>query len=292
MPRNAALIAAVAGLVVAGAFALHLLSPPPVAPAAAPDEASSQGRPSEQVAAALCDLTERLDRLENEVFQPRLAPTDPSERLADLEKRLRSLEERPQPPQAAPPPTSGDTAAQAAQPVEVDLASFSDEDLLAKARGLAGAQARRAALPLWLEVLERGTTDEIFVEANLEIGYAYRKAQDHVKEEEAFREALRVAGPDSERGQAANYQIAWSQHFRGDNASARETMAEVAASRATARSTTGHARLYVAHFSLELNDRERAREALQSVVHDFGDSAVPMEAWLANRAKEMLAKIP
>ena len=97
-----------------------------------------------------------------------------------------------------------------------------------------------------------------------------------------------MAGVDSEQGQWASYQIAWSQHFRGDDASARETMAGVATSRATTRNTRGHALLYVAQFSLELGDEDRAREALQTIVRDYGDSKVPGDVWLANRARQQL----
>lgn len=282
MRRSAALVFALAALVAAGAFALHVLSP------AAPATGVVDGTDGATVA-ALRDLKQRIGRLEHEVFQPRLAPHDPSARLADLEERLRAVEtsRRPTAPPARAP--SEDTPAETSAPV--DVRSLSDGDLLVQARSLARQQSKDVAMPFWREILERNPSDEVFVEANIEMGYAYRVAKDHEQEEEAFREALRVAGADTERGQWATYQIAWSQHFRGNHAAARDTMVGVASARATPRSLTGHARLYAARFSLELDDGERTREALQSILRDFGDSEVPMDAWLAAQATSMLARL-
>lgn len=287
MPRSAALLFAVAALVAAGAFAFHVLTQGPAAGADA-----GAGVDAATVA-ALRDLEGRLDRLEHEVFQPRLAASDPAALLADLEGRLRALEQRlvarvGAGTSAAAPgnPASGDEP-----PTPPHMRSLSDEDLLLKARSLANNQSREAAAPYWREILDRAPSDQLFVEAHIELGYAYRAAQDHDREEETFREALRVAGADSEQGQRVLYQLAWTANYRGDYAAARDLMIAVANAPSTSRTLTGHARLNVAHFSLQLNDGERAREALQSMLRDFGDSEIPIEAWFARQATERLERL-
>jgi len=283
MPRSAALVFAVASLVAAAAFAYHVLDG-----GGSERTAEVEGTDAATLA-ALRDLRQRLDRVEHEVFQPRLAPTDPAARLAELEARLHALEDRSVAAPAAtgtgerPPTTSTE-----GPPAAVDVRSLSDEDLLVKARTLGGRQSHDIAAPYWRELLARSPSDELFVEANLQLGYAHRGAKDHDQAEEAFREALRVAGPDSSQGQWATYQIAWEQRFRGENAAARDTMTEVANARATSRNTRGHARLYVARFSLELNDTDRAREALQAILREFGGSKAPGDVYLVQQANTLL----
>ena len=96
MPRSAAVVLAVAALVAAGALALQVLTPGP-----SPIPATTDPGSDAATRAALRDLAGRLDRIEQEVFQPRLAPGDPAARLADLEERLHALEQRPAGRQAA-----------------------------------------------------------------------------------------------------------------------------------------------------------------------------------------------
>jgi tetratricopeptide (TPR) repeat protein len=289
MPRSAAVVLAVAALVAAGALALQVLPPGP-----SPIPATTDPGSDAATRAALRDLAGRLDRIEQEVFQPRLAPGDPAARLADLEERLHALEQRPAGRQAAAGTDARDDPAGAATadaPLVVDVGSLSDEDLIGKARSLAGKRAYDAAAPFWREVLERGPSDEVFVEAQIHLGYALREAKDHEREEAAFREALRVAGSDTEQGQKILFQLAWTRHFQGDYASSRDLMVAVANAPASPRALTGHARLHVAYLSLQLDDGDRARETLESMVRDFGGSAIPIEAWLARQATERLAQL-
>lgn len=288
MPRSAVLVFAVSALVAATAFAYQVLvrEEPVLLPEA--------GGADSVTVAALRDLGERLDRVEHEVFQPRLAPSDPAARLADLEARMLELERRPAaaPTRSAPETEHSATdEKEAVPPAPVDVRSLSEADLVVKARRLSGRQAYDAAAPFWREVLARGPTDELFVEAQLQLGYAHRGAKDHDKGEAAFREALRVAGPESAQGQWARYQIAWSQHYRGDHASARDTMVSVASAPSATRNTRGHALIYAARFSLELNEGDRAREALQSILRDFGGSEVPGDLWLVRHATELLGQL-
>lgn len=282
MPNKAALVFAIAALVAATAFAIHVL------------RSSSRGARSESnttdaaTLATLRDLSQRLDQLEHEVFQPRLAPSDPAARLADLEARLHELEGRSTPTVASSPPaTSSSTPDKTPQPA-VDASSLPDDELRIFARSLSGRQAYEAAAPYWRELLSRRPSDELFIEANIQLGYAHRRAGDRDLEEQSFREAMRVAGPNTEKGQWANYQIAWTHRYRGDNQAARDTMASVASSAATTRNTRGHARIYVARFSLDLGDVDRAREALQSILRDHGGSKAPNDVFLVNHANELL----
>ena len=288
MPRSAALVLAVAALVASAAFAVHVFAPPAPAP-----PSDVEGTDAATVA-ALRDLAQRLDRIEHEVFQPRLAPSDPAARLAALEERLHALEKRPSDRHAAAGTGGSDDPARGVpgdRPPGVDARSLTDEALVVNARMLSGKRAYDAAAPFWREVLERGPSDEVFVEAQIHLGYALREAKDHEREEAAFREALRVAGSDTEQGQKILFQLAWTRHFRGDYASSRDLMVAVANAPASPRALTGHARLHVAYLSLQLDDGERAREALQSMLRDFGDSEIPIEAWLARQATERLAQL-
>ena len=88
MPRSAALVFAVASLVAAAAFAYHVLDG-----GGSESTAEVEGTDAATLA-ALRDLRQRLDRVEHEVFQPRLAPTDPAahaESLASLVKLWEKL---------------------------------------------------------------------------------------------------------------------------------------------------------------------------------------------------------
>lgn len=282
MPNKAALVFAIAALVAATAFAIHVLRP------SSPGATSASSTTDTATLATLRDLSQRLDQLEREVFQPRLAPSDPAARLADLEARLHELEGRSTPRAASSPPAASSSTPDKTPQPAVDASSLPDEELRIFARSLSGRQAYEAAAPYWRELLSRRPSDELFVEAKIQLGYAHRGAKDHDKAEASFREAMRVAGEDSEKGQWANYQIGWSQRFRGDNQVARDTMASVASSAATTRQTRGHAQIYVARFSLDLNDVDRAREALQSVLRDHGGSKAPSDVFLVNHANELL----
>ena len=283
MPRSAVVVFAFAALVAATAFAYQVLVREE---SALPPEA---GGADAATVAALRDLGERLDRVEHEVFQPRLAPSDPVARLADLEARVHTLEKRPVP--HAPAAPAATTRSPGEQAPRADLRSLTREDLVVKARSLAGSHAYDAAAAYWRELLDRNPSDELFVEAHIQLGYAYRAAKDHDREEETFREALRVAGADSEKGQKVLYQLAWTANYRGDYAAARDLMTSVANAPATSRTLTGHARLNGAYFSQQLNDREGAREALQSMLRDFGNSTIPVEAWFARQATERLEQL-
>ncbi len=103
-----------------------------------------------------------------------------------------------------------------------------------------------AAAPYWRELILRNPTDAVFVEAQYGLGLSLRAKKDHEQEEAALLEAVRVAGPNSPRAQDAMFQVAWSRYFRDDFAGALRAMEDVAASPATRRELTGHARLNVA----------------------------------------------
>ncbi len=297
MPRSAALILAGAALIAVGVvvFALRFLTPPeePPPPAGAVGASGGSGVDAALDAALLEQVIRRLDRLEEKVFQPRLAPRDPSDLLASLDERLRVLEERPVSPARAATAVAATATAAAPEeePTPEDLRAMSKVSLVARARALAQRQAKAEAVPYWREVLARGADDEVLIEANLELGYALRGAEKHAEEEAYFQEAMRIAGVDSEQGQWANYQIAWSEHVRDDFAAARDRMAEVANSRCTARDIKGHANLYVARFSLKIRDEARAREALEAIVREFGDSKEPADAWFTEQATTRLKQL-
>ncbi|MHC5011975.1 MAG: tetratricopeptide repeat protein [Planctomycetota bacterium] len=271
--RNAFLFA-VAALIAAIAFAVHVLIP-----SEAPEDDPLPAARTPEIA----DLVRRMDRLEQEVFQPRLEPLDPAALLASLEERVRRLEEEPD-----PSGSTGVEAEPAPRPQTDDPRTLSDEQLMVRARRLAENKESQSAVTYWQELIDRRPPTEVLLEAYRGLGLAYRGQGEHEKEEEAFREIIRLAGPDSTKAQEAAYQLAWSQRFREDFASARETMEGVARSPATSRNLTGHARLNIAQLSLKMDDAVRAREVLESMVAEFSDSVDPMHSWFVDRARAML----
>jgi hypothetical protein len=239
-------------------------------------------------AVSVAELERRLARLEAQQAGPRLEVTAPSTGLGDLAERVARLEARaaapaPTGPAAPPPPTP-------------PLQDLSDKDLITRARGLtkdgipAGKDAAEALL-VWKEILSRRVDDALRREGLMATGFAHRVLKQHTEEEAAFREVLRSSGSDETAAQQARYQIAWAQSFRGEVGQARDTMTELTRIGGGSKELVGHARLYEAHWSLELEDPARAREVLEGIVRDLGSSSAPGNTWLVEQAKDRLRRI-
>lgn len=281
MRRDRSLPVALLALLVAGAAAVKAFLP-------AADAPTEPGRAA--ASAGLAQLEERVARLEGDGAGPRLSAPQAgaplaalSERLARFEARLDSLEAAAAARQATPAPG-------------VDLRDLGDDELLARARGLAeagrGSPAPAAdALQAWQEVLRRTRSEAVRREALLACGFAHRALKQHDREEEMFREVLRSPGADAKEVQWAQYQLAWAQNFRGDLEGARDSMADLVRSGQGPRELAGHARLYEAEWSLALEDPTRARVALEGIVREFGESSAPGSAWLVEQAHERLRRL-
>jgi hypothetical protein len=68
-------------------------------------------------------------------------------------------------------------------------------------------------------------------------------------------------------------------------------MAEVARAAGASKSVRGHARLYEARLSLELEDPDRARQAVDELLREHSGSTAPDSEWLVERANEYVRKL-
>ena len=227
-------------------------------------------------------------------------------RLDGIERRLdalgRAVNAAPVPLSVGPalegraPPSAGDDAPPAAtpdQPLAVSddalervverlekkkqeqrFAKMSTEQMLVEARRLRDRQrdmngAREVLEHLWTRDLE----NEERAKALLDLGAVHRGTQEYEQSEKRLREAMRVAGEDSETGVQAGYHLIWT-FSRAKQPERGLAMADhLLKSRGTTEQFRPWVRWAAARMAMDSGDKARARNDYRALLEDFKGEA-------------------
>jgi hypothetical protein len=155
---------------------------------------------------------------------------------------------------------------------EQRFSKMSDQQMLAEARRLRDRERNMHAAGETLEhLLTRELDDDDRARALLELGAVHRGALDFEKSEQRLREAMRVAGEDSETGVQAGYHLIWT-YSRAKNPARGLAMADhLLQSPGATKAFRPWIRWAAARMALASGDKARARSDYRALMRDLKD---------------------
>jgi len=156
------------------------------------------------------------------------------------------------------------------------FARMSDEQMIAEARRL---RDRERDLNGAREVLEHLLTRDLDGEerarALMDLGAVHRGTGEYERSESRLREAMRLAGEDSEVGVQAGYQLIWTYSQAKEPArglAMADHLLQAAPTSPTSRGMRPWIRWAAARMALDSGDKARARTEFRALLEDFKDS--------------------
>jgi tetratricopeptide (TPR) repeat protein len=170
---------------------------------------------------------------------------------------------------------------------EQRFAKMSTEQMLAEARRLRDRQRdMNGAREVLEHLLTRDLENEERAKALLDLGAVHRGTQEYEQSERRLREAMRVAGDDSETGVQAGYQLIWT-FSRAKQPERGLAMADhLLKSRGTTEQFRPWMRWAAARMAMDSGDKARARTDYRALLEDFKGKAA-YKAILSDAARSL-----
>ncbi len=144
---------------------------------------------------------------------------------------------------------------------------------------------------MWSALAGRDLPPEEKAAALVERAHVYRELDEYPAMVRSLREAVEVAGWNTQTGQGAAYQLGWAHAYAGDPQAALEAADRLALQPGVAPALKTSARWSAALFAERTGDLGRARRELEALVAEFEDDEVEYYRNIAKLASERLAKL-